>query len=106
MRAALEATFAERDRDEWLGMLSAVEACVGPVNDLQETFADRQVQHRGMVADVAGEPVGPGSPFKLSGVQPGPSRPAPGLGEHTEEVLAEAGFSAEEIAGFRDAGAI
>jgi len=106
MREVLQATFADRDRDEWLKLFSTVDACVGPVNDLEETFADPQVRHRSMVADVAGETVGPGSPFKLSTVEPGPSGPAPLLGEHTDEVLLAAGYSAAEIAALRDDGAI
>ena len=47
-----------------------------------------------------------GNPLKLRGVEEPPLRAAPGLGEHTEQVLKEAGFSAEEIASLRGGGAL
>jgi formyl-CoA transferase len=46
-----------------------------------------------------------GFPIKLSRTPGDPSRPAPAFGEHTDEVLAEAGYSPEEIAGMKDSGA-
>jgi crotonobetainyl-CoA:carnitine CoA-transferase CaiB-like acyl-CoA transferase len=106
MRRRLQAAFAERDRDEWLEVFAGVEACVGPVNDLSETFADPQVRHRGMVAEVEGEPVGAGPPLKLSGFDRGELRRAPRLGEHTSEVLLGAGFTDEEIAALRESEAL
>jgi crotonobetainyl-CoA:carnitine CoA-transferase CaiB-like acyl-CoA transferase len=106
MRDTLQAAFAERDRQEWMATFSGIEACVGPVNDLAETLADPQVRHRRMVARIAGEAVGPGSPFKLLDGEAREPRPAPGLGEHTAQVLAEAGFSSEEVATLRTSGAL
>jgi formyl-CoA transferase len=47
-----------------------------------------------------------GSPIKMSGTPPDPSRRAPLLGEHTDEVLRESGVSEEEIGRLRSAGAI
>jgi crotonobetainyl-CoA:carnitine CoA-transferase CaiB-like acyl-CoA transferase len=47
-----------------------------------------------------------GSPIKLSATPPDVSRRAPQLGEHTVEVLQEAGFSGDQIATLRAAGAI
>lgn len=106
LRRTLSASFAERDRDEWLRAFEGVEACVGPVNDLAETFEDPQVRHRGMVAEVGGRPVGPASPFKLSSFEPGPPIPAPALGEHTTEVLGDSGFGRDEIASLRASGVV
>jgi crotonobetainyl-CoA:carnitine CoA-transferase CaiB-like acyl-CoA transferase len=106
LREALESAFEQRDRDDWLAAFEGVEACVGPVNDLAEAFADPQVRSRGMIASVAGVAVGPASPFKLSGVGRREPRPAPGLGADTEEVLIEAGFSREEVSALRSSGAV
>jgi crotonobetainyl-CoA:carnitine CoA-transferase CaiB-like acyl-CoA transferase len=47
-----------------------------------------------------------GSPIKMSATPPDVSRRAPRLGEHTDEVLAEAGFSESEVEALRRAGAI
>jgi crotonobetainyl-CoA:carnitine CoA-transferase CaiB-like acyl-CoA transferase len=99
--ARLEEAFGSRTRDEWVERLAGLEACVGPVNDVAEALTDPQVRHRGMVAQVEGRAVGPGPAITLA-EGPGVMRPAPDLGEHTEEVLAEAGLSAEDIADLRD----
>ena len=46
-----------------------------------------------------------GNPVKLSRTPADPTRPAPAFGEHTDEVLAEAGYSESEIAAMKDSGA-
>jgi crotonobetainyl-CoA:carnitine CoA-transferase CaiB-like acyl-CoA transferase len=50
--------------------------------------------------------VGPGPAIKLSDADRGPLSPAPGLGEHTDEVLAAAGLAASEIDGLRTRGVV
>jgi crotonobetainyl-CoA:carnitine CoA-transferase CaiB-like acyl-CoA transferase len=112
MAARLQEIFDTRSRDEWVKLFRDVPACVGPVNDLNEAMADPQVQHRGMIAEVEGRTVGPGAPIKLVESGEGPRaptnlRPAPGLGEHTEEVLGDLlGMERGEIDSLRSAGAI
>ncbi|HEX9891604.1 MAG TPA: CaiB/BaiF CoA-transferase family protein [Actinomycetota bacterium] len=103
--ARVGAVLATRPRDEWLARLEGLETCVGPVNDLPEALDDPQLRHRGMVASVEGRPVGAASPIRVSGWEP-QARPAPRLGEHTEQVLAEAGLAPEEVAGLREGGAL
>jgi crotonobetainyl-CoA:carnitine CoA-transferase CaiB-like acyl-CoA transferase len=97
--------FGSRPRDEWVERLAGLEACVGPVNDVAEAVDDPQVRHRGMVAEVDGRAVGPGPALRLA-EGPGAMRPAPALGEHTDEVLAEAGLSPGEIAVLRRRGVV
>jgi crotonobetainyl-CoA:carnitine CoA-transferase CaiB-like acyl-CoA transferase len=99
MAARLAAVLAGRTRDEWARELANLDVCVAPVNDVAEAIRDPQVVHRGMVAEVGGRPVGPG-PAVHGGGAPAVG-PAPGLGEHTEEVLSEAGFTTSEIAELR-----
>ncbi|HEY7623524.1 MAG TPA: CoA transferase [Candidatus Limnocylindria bacterium] len=83
---------------------------VGPINDLGEVFADPVVRHLGLIAEVdhpaAGRVRAPGIPVRLSGTPPSVRRAPPELGEHTEEVLDEFGYSREEIAKLRAEGAI
>ena len=94
----------------WLSVLEASEIPCGPINDYAQVFADRQVVAREMVVEVDHPTLGHlrtlGSPIKMSATPPEVTRRAPMLGEHTVEVLAEAGFGVEEIAALRRAGAI
>ena len=110
LRAALMHAFASKPRDEWVAVFDGVDACVAPVNDLAEAVADPQVVARGMVSPVV---LPDGTPFSQLGVVPRlgstPGRVggvAPGLGEHTDEVLAALGRTAEEIAALREAGVV
>jgi glutaryl-CoA transferase len=86
-------------RDELLEKLEAVGVPAGPINDLDQVFADPQVQHRGMqihpVSDAAkaGSIPGVRTPIVLDGAPMAAERPAPRLGEHTAEILREIGES-------------
>ncbi|MGH2710724.1 MAG: CaiB/BaiF CoA transferase family protein [Actinomycetota bacterium] len=106
LAARLGEVFATRPRDEWVEEFADLDACVGPVNDAAEALADPHVAHRGLVAGIDGVPVGPGPAIKLSGHAPGELRPAPQLGEHTDEVLASTGIAPEEITAMREAGVL
>jgi crotonobetainyl-CoA:carnitine CoA-transferase CaiB-like acyl-CoA transferase len=97
----LEEIFLSRSRDEWVEALSGLEACVAAVNDVGEALADAQLVHRGMVGEAGGRVAGPGPLVKVSGHARGPVGPAPALGEHTEEVLTQAGFTPAQVAGLR-----
>ena len=101
MAGQLEALFASRDRDDWLEALADLEVCVGPVNSLDEAFRDPQVVHRATVARA-----GPGSPFRFDGLQVQAADPAPGFGEHTDEVLAGVGVTEEQLADLRARGVV
>ncbi len=59
----------------------------GPINTVAEAFADPQVVHRKMLFEMAGSIPGVRIPIRMSGATLGTDRPAPGLGEHTEEIL-------------------
>jgi crotonobetainyl-CoA:carnitine CoA-transferase CaiB-like acyl-CoA transferase len=84
---------------------------IGPVNDVAAIFADPHAAARGMLAEVeqpgAPEPVViAGTPIKLDGTPGGVHRRAPLLGEHSREILADAGFTQDEIDGLVEGGAV
>lgn len=95
---------------EWFAKLDAAGIPAGPVLDIKQMTEDDQTLARDMVQEVAGKAGEAirvlGHPVKYSEHPAVISRAAPALGEHTEEVLSEAGYTEAEIAGFREAGVI
>lgn len=83
---------------------------VGPINDLAEVFTDPVVRHLGLIAEVdhpvAGRVRAPGVPVRLSRTPASIRSHPPLLGEHTDEVLEEIGYSKKEIAKLRAEGAV
>ena len=109
LAARVSEIIGAKPRDEWLALLEPLDACVGPINSPEEATADPQVQARGMIVDVpttAGMVRTVGTPIRERGERPGPLPPAPGFGTHTDEALAEAGYSGEEIASLRADGVV
>jgi crotonobetainyl-CoA:carnitine CoA-transferase CaiB-like acyl-CoA transferase len=107
----VERIFAERTRDEWRAFASENDCCLEPVLDVEEALASELVRAREMVATLDQPGTDGvrllGVPIKLSRTPGDPNRlPAPALGEHTDEVLRQAGYTAEEIAALTEAGAI
>ena len=86
---------------EWIVALEAEGVPCGPINSIAEMAADPQTVAREMVIELAHPRAGRtralGLPVKLSATPGSVSRPAPLLGQHTREVLAEFGFSSSEI---------
>jgi crotonobetainyl-CoA:carnitine CoA-transferase CaiB-like acyl-CoA transferase len=101
--------FRSRTRDEWKAFNDEHDCCIEPVLDLDEALDSELVRARGMLTEVEQPELGTvrqlGSPVKLSRTPADPTRPAPAFGEHTDEVLAEAGYSAEEVAAMKESGA-
>ncbi|MBP7580924.1 MAG: CoA transferase [Vogesella sp.] len=98
----LSQAFLARGRDEWLKLLDAAGVPCGPINTVDEAFADPQIQHRQMaiqLRDAAGQAVPQvACPIKMSGTPPQYQAAPPKLGEHTDAVLKSLGYSAEAIA--------
>ncbi len=106
----LEAVFEKEARDVWLERLEAVHVPCGPIHEMTETFAHPQIQAREMAVEIdhpkAGRMKVLSIPPKLSESPPQVRRPAPLLGQHTDEILQEFGKSGEEIQRLRDAGGV
>jgi crotonobetainyl-CoA:carnitine CoA-transferase CaiB-like acyl-CoA transferase len=115
MKARVEAALAGGTTAEWVGRFEAAAIAAGPIYELDEVFGDPQIQHLGLLAEVAqptyeahgGKARMLGFPFRASGTPAAIRRPAPLLGEHTAEVLTEVlGLEPGDIARLAEAGAI
>ena len=108
----VEDIFLQRTRDEWQAFAAEHDCCLEPVLELDEALDSELVRARAMVSFL--DQPGVAEPVKLLGVPvklsrtPGDanSRPGPALGEHTREVLLEAGFGEEEVGRLLDGGAV
>jgi crotonobetainyl-CoA:carnitine CoA-transferase CaiB-like acyl-CoA transferase len=109
MFAFFRGRFKEKTRDEWYEELRQTDICVGPVLAMDEVFADPHVQHRQMVVEIdhptQGKVKQVGIAPKFSDTPGSIRRTGPERGEHTDEVLRENGFTDDEIAKLREAGA-
>jgi crotonobetainyl-CoA:carnitine CoA-transferase CaiB-like acyl-CoA transferase len=101
LAARIESITRTRPRDQWLAVFDENGIPCGPINDYEHVFRDPQVLARELVVDIEHPTLGPiktlGSAIKLSATPPDVRRRAPLLGEHTREVLIEAGFDEAEI---------
>lgn len=113
-RAELEAILQDilrgRTRTEWIERLAGVGVPAAPIHSVADAVNWEQTRARGAVVDVchptAGQTQFVGFPVQFSGAETDASRPAPILGQHTDHVLAQEGFSPAEIAALRDQGVI
>jgi crotonobetainyl-CoA:carnitine CoA-transferase CaiB-like acyl-CoA transferase len=108
LAAEIEAITLREPVRHWLDLLEANDIPCGPINDYAQVFADPQVRARGMIVEGEHPTLGRvktlGSPIKMSATPPDVSRRAPMFGEHTDDVLREAGYTADEIARLRERG--
>lgn len=100
--------FAQWNRNDLVGALDRVGVPCGPINTVPEVFADPQVKHRGMQIEIdhplAGKVPQVASPMRFSQAPLVHDRAPPLLGEHSEEILREAGFDDAEIEKLKQSG--
>ncbi len=109
---AVSEIFRQRTRDQWRAFASESDCCLEPILELDEVLDSELVRAREMIVSMqqpgSERPVRLlGTPVKLSRTPAQPGRsPGPALGEHTDDVLGQAGYSEAEIAGLHESGAI
>jgi crotonobetainyl-CoA:carnitine CoA-transferase CaiB-like acyl-CoA transferase len=105
LEALLEKAIAEQDREPLLRALEEAGVPATPVNTVQQVMDDPQTAARAMIERVVHPRLGEipvvGTPVKFSRMRPSVRRPAPQQGEHTDEILAEHGYSRDDIAALR-----
>jgi CoA:oxalate CoA-transferase len=99
----------KRTTAEWIEYLNKEGVPCGPINNLAQTFEDPQVRHQEMLLEIE-QPAGKvkilGFPVKMSQTPAKLHRPSPQLGQHTEEILSNLGFSIEKIKALKDKGVV
>ena len=112
VKAIVADILATKTTAEWADCLGAAGVPIAPVHDFEQLMEFPQLEHRGVLQTMPAPPgmdgdiTVTGAGFHASNGTPEAITPGPLLGQHTDEVLAEAGFDADTIAAFRDSGAI
>lgn len=109
--ASLSETFQTKPTAEWQELLTTAGVPVGAIREVPEALEDARSDSRGMITTVEHPEAGPltmvGNPVKMGEIGYDPSYlPPPRLGEHSEAILTDVGYSTEEIAGLRSEGVI
>jgi crotonobetainyl-CoA:carnitine CoA-transferase CaiB-like acyl-CoA transferase len=99
------AIFASRPQVHWIEKFSGVDCCVTPVLTLEESFSDPQIVARDMVSR-AGGTLQFAPPLKMSEYEFAVDRPFPEAGQHSDEILRDAGYASADISRLRAAGVI
>jgi len=106
LNAEIDRVLKAKSSAEWIDILNKAGVPCGPIYSIDQVFSDPQVEHLGIAQEVAtnGSHVTVvGQPVALSRTPSRIAVPTPGLGEQTEEVLAEFGFSTDEISALHQA---
>jgi CoA:oxalate CoA-transferase len=112
LMGVLEPIFQAKTMDKWLAIFEAAQVPCAPINTIDKLFEDEQLKARNMIIDLhdknAGDMKIAGNPIKMSSVPEVTKRePAPGIGEHNEEILSKLlGLDPKSIDDLRKAGVI
>jgi crotonobetainyl-CoA:carnitine CoA-transferase CaiB-like acyl-CoA transferase len=110
LNAEINDTLKSKTSDEWIGILNDGGVPCGPIYTIDQVFADPQVRHLGAAAPIKHPRLGDiklvNQPATLSRTPATLATATPEIGEHTTEVLGEAGYSAAEIAHLRQIKAV
>ncbi len=109
---AMHAAFSSASTDEWDKRLGEAKVPAAPVRSLPDASRHPQLAHRqvftefGQFGPIQRPAFGIGAPYLTNEDAPRADRPPPWLGQHTDEVLAELGYSPQDIVAMREAGAL
>jgi formyl-CoA transferase len=110
LAALIDAVTRTEPRAFWLEQLDKAGVPCGPIFDYENALTTPQAIEREMTVDVDHPTLGRlrtlGTPIKMSGTPLNPKRRAPMLGEHTDEILADAGYTGDEIEQLRHSGTV
>ncbi|MEW6451889.1 CaiB/BaiF CoA-transferase family protein [Leptospira sp. severe_002] len=110
LNAEIDTYTEKKSSDEWIDIFNKAGVPTGPIYNIDQVFADEQVKHLGIAQSTPKKDGSPlnvvGQPFVLSRTNSKIVARPPELGEHTDEVLKEFGFSASEIDALRKAKAV
>ena len=104
-KAKLREVFRTKTRDEWDALLEGTDVCYGPVLSLNEAPGHPHNKHRGAFIEIGGHMQGAPAP-RFSRTPQGTPTPPPTPGQHNDEVLADWGFSAADVAALKGVGAL
>jgi crotonobetainyl-CoA:carnitine CoA-transferase CaiB-like acyl-CoA transferase len=106
----IDEALAHRTRDEWGEIFDAEGMIWGPVLGLHEVASDAQAEAIGLFPEIESEQIGTyrsvGVPMRFATADVGPQGPAPAVGQHTRQILLDAGFDAAEIDALVERGSI
>ena len=105
MREAIAARLAEKSRDEWAAIFAGSDACVAPVLSFEEAPGHAHAQAREAFVTVDGIAQAGVAPRFDRSTSAAPTAP-PEPGAHSDAILAEAGYTVEDIASLRQAGVV
>jgi formyl-CoA transferase len=110
LNAVIEARIKQKPSKYWVDALNQAGVPAGPIYNMDDVFADPQVQHLGLVekihSSLRGDTQMVGQPVTLSRTPSQLTSSPPKLGEHTDEVLGELGYDAAAIVGFHQRGVV
>ena len=108
LNAQMEEIFKQKSVSEWLRLLDDAGVPAGPVRFVEELVDDEQVTSNGLVVELNHSVVGKvkmvGPMLKMTETPLVPASASPALGEHTDEVLAQYGYTTEQIKDLREKG--
>ncbi|MFV0533921.1 MAG: CaiB/BaiF CoA transferase family protein [Cumulibacter sp.] len=102
----LQGIFHENDRDHWQAVLAEGGIVFEVVATPADIAADQQALANGAWSETAEGHRTVSTPFSIDSIDKAPLQPAPSFGQHTDELLTEAGFTAEEIQALRADGTV
>jgi len=106
----LEITLSQQSTGYWLDLLEQAGVVAGPIYNMEQVYDDPQVHARDMVVNLEDKELGTlrhiGVPVKLSETPGGVRQRAPALGEHSKEILSNAGYMKDEIDALLESGVV